>query len=52
MAHLQPNDIGKNPIYDELPDDGVRCARDCTLHPERRLCYYQFTLEQYSAMGS
>ncbi len=49
--YLQPNDIGRNTMYDNLPDDGIRCARDCAAYPQKRLCYYQFTVEQYSAMG-
>lgn len=49
--YLQPLDVGRNPVYDEMKDDGKICSRDCTRYSEPRICYYKFVAEQYHAMG-
>lgn len=52
MEFMQPNTIGRDVQYDDFSkNDGYLCTRDCCKYPEPRLCYFQFTAEQYTAMG-
>ena len=52
MPFLQPLRIGRNLKYDDYSKNhDYLCTRDCCKYSKPRLCYYQFTVEQYSAMG-
>ncbi|KAJ9592217.1 hypothetical protein L9F63_001218, partial [Diploptera punctata] len=48
--YLQPNEVDRS-AYLNPTQGGNICARDCEKDPSPKICYYEWTIENYATLG-